>query len=316
MAAANSGDLPEPGDFRLAGAVYAQREGKILILKRGGGEMTGAWYLPGGGVDRGESPEQAAVRELREEAGLTPAGPLTLIGLVPMRAYDRESVQAVYACHCPDGDVVLSHEHTGFRWIDPREYRDRYFGDDQLARVAEGEARRSAMVRGVRENLDRYLAWLDHQFEDVQLRLMGLTADVFVVRDGKILLLKRQGGVGSGSWYVPGGVVDRGEQPVDGAIREVLEETGLRIATPHLLRTWSWQAQNSRDAYHVAYAVQAPAGEVVLSDEHSAHRWITPEEYAAQMAPGIEERFPVFASWFPRVRENLAMVRSWMDGRS
>ena len=43
----------------------------------------------------------------------------------------------------------------------------------------------------------------------------------------KILLVK--GWIGDGKWGIPGGGVHRGEEPVKGAIREVLEETGLQL---------------------------------------------------------------------------------------
>ena len=161
---------PEPGTFGLAAAVFAQRDGNILILKRGGGEMTGAWYLPGGSVDEGETPEIAAIRELYEEAGIRPTSPLKLIGIVPMHVYGRDSVQVVYAADCLEGEVTISHEHVGYRWIDPREFRDRYFGDAQLARVAEADPRRLAIVAGVRQNLDDYIAHLEIQAELARLR--------------------------------------------------------------------------------------------------------------------------------------------------
>ncbi len=173
MSAEDEGVRPEAGVFGLAAAVFARRDGKILILKRGGGEMTGAWYLPGGTVDKGETPEVAAVRELFEEAGIRPTGPLKLIGLVPMHVYGREAVQAVYATDCEEGEVAISHEHVGFRWIDPREFRDRYFGDAQLAKVAEADPRRVAIVAGVRKNLDDYIAWLDLEAEIAELRGLG-----------------------------------------------------------------------------------------------------------------------------------------------
>ncbi len=164
---------PEAGVFGLAAAVFARRDGKILILKRGGGEMTGAWYLPGGTVDMGETPEFAARRELFEEAGIRPTGPLKVIGVVPMHVYGRDAVQVVYAADCHEGEVVLSHEHVGFRWIDPREFRDRYFGEAQLAQVAETDPRRLAIVAGVRKNLDDYIAWLDVEAELRRLRGAG-----------------------------------------------------------------------------------------------------------------------------------------------
>ncbi|HMO94533.1 MAG TPA: NUDIX hydrolase [Tepidiformaceae bacterium] len=170
MTDGDNGQRPEAGIFGLAAAVFARREGKILILKRGGGEMTGAWYLPGGSVDMGETPEVAAVRELWEEAGIRPTGPLKLIGVVPMHVYGRDSVQVVYAADCDEGDVAISHEHVGFRWIDPREFRDRYFGDAQLTKVAEADPRRLAIVAGVRKNLDDYIEWLDIEAELARLR--------------------------------------------------------------------------------------------------------------------------------------------------
>jgi mutator protein MutT len=168
-------DQPQPADagpalFRVSAAVYAQRDGEILILKRAGGELTGAWDVPGGMVDAGETAEEAARRELVEEAGIVPSGPLTLVGLVPMHVYGHESFRAMYACDCPDGEVVISHEHSGYRWIDPRDYRERYFGDEQLARVAEGSERRATIVRNVQANLDEYIAWLQERAELTQLR--------------------------------------------------------------------------------------------------------------------------------------------------
>ena len=54
-----------------------------------------------------------------------------------------------------------------------------------------------------------------------------------VVRLGhQILLVRRQGAHGSGTWSPPGGNLDFGESPRDCAVREVEEETGVRIASP------------------------------------------------------------------------------------
>jgi 8-oxo-dGTP pyrophosphatase MutT (NUDIX family) len=151
-----SQEYPEPGIFRLSAAVYAERDGKILLLKRGVGELTGAWYLPGGAVDKGETPEEAARRELLEEAGLRPTGPLTLIGLTPMHVYGVDSIQVTYACECVESEVEISHEHTAARWIDPLDFRERYFSDERLAQADQDE-RIGRIVRGVRDNLDEYL---------------------------------------------------------------------------------------------------------------------------------------------------------------
>lgn len=55
----------------------------------------------------------------------------------------------------------------------------------------------------------------------------------FVVKDRKVLLLKKAKGLfGEGKWNVPGGKIVLGENLASCAVRETLEETGLRIKNP------------------------------------------------------------------------------------
>jgi putative (di)nucleoside polyphosphate hydrolase len=51
------------------GIVVANNHGQVLWARRVGGRD--AWQFPQGGIDKGESPEQALFRELEEEVGLT-----------------------------------------------------------------------------------------------------------------------------------------------------------------------------------------------------------------------------------------------------
>lgn len=304
--------MPPRALFGLSTAVFVQRDGKILVLKRAVGEATGGWYLPGGAVEAGEDIEAGACRELLEESGLAPAGPLTLIGVARIDVYGIEALQVVYACDCPDGEVVLSDEHSGARWVDAQQYRDRYFNDDVVALVDERNARLGSLMRAVRDNIDRYLAWRGHEFLDRQLRVMRLSADVFVLRDGKMLLLKRLGGIGDGVWYLPGGIVEPGEDPRDAAARETFEEAGLHIE-PELLRVWNYPAQNGVDAFHASFAAICPEGDVVLSDEHSAFRWIEPLEYAQRYCgEQALAAAPQWAAWLHQVRRNCAIATEWL----
>jgi 8-oxo-dGTP pyrophosphatase MutT (NUDIX family) len=53
-------------------------QGRFLLVKQ---SYAPGWLFPGGGVEFGETCEQAALRELHEEAEVTPTGPLALHGV-------------------------------------------------------------------------------------------------------------------------------------------------------------------------------------------------------------------------------------------
>ncbi|MBV9293830.1 MAG: NUDIX domain-containing protein, partial [Frankiales bacterium] len=72
---------PEPADQKpdgggvprlveCAGAVVRDPDGRLLLVQRGRDPGRGRWSLPGGRLERGETPAAAAVREVREETGL------------------------------------------------------------------------------------------------------------------------------------------------------------------------------------------------------------------------------------------------------
>lgn len=64
---------------------------------------------------------------------------------------------------------------------------------------------------------------------------IGVGVSIFIIKSGKILLLKRKGSHGSGTWCVPGGHQHFGEEPAEAAIRETREETSLTILKPKIM---------------------------------------------------------------------------------
>lgn len=71
---------------------------------------------------------------------------------------------------------------------------------------------------------------------DSSVTRMRLAAYALVVDRGRILLTRVADGYpGAGRWNLPGGGVEPDEQPRDGVLRELHEETGLRGAEPRLL---------------------------------------------------------------------------------
>ena len=60
-------NYPTPFKRSVIGIVYSTDKTKVLLVKRSDVPI---WVLPGGGVDPGESPEEAVIREISEETGL------------------------------------------------------------------------------------------------------------------------------------------------------------------------------------------------------------------------------------------------------
>ena len=151
-----TGDLPL---FLVAAGVYLERDGKILILQRATGVLIGFWTLPSGILDPGESPADAARRELFEETGLRGAGPLTLVAVSAFHVYGHDGIRLVYAADAADGEVRLSHEHSAAQWIDPVEYRRTHLSDAEIERWRARDPKDATIIEAVRAAFDEYLAW-------------------------------------------------------------------------------------------------------------------------------------------------------------
>ena len=138
---------------------------------------------------------------------------------------------------------------------------------------------------------------------------------VFVARDGLILALRQASGLGW--WELPGGQMERGEDPLAAAVRETQEETGLRIAAPDLLRTWSHRNGRGVEVLGHAYAAHAPPGEVTLSHEHVEYAWMSVEEYEDRYCgEAIDVAAPRYAEFLAGMRENCRLFSAWLKARS
>jgi 8-oxo-dGTP diphosphatase len=102
----------------IASAVITH-EGKVLLVRRRIKEGSLSWQFPGGEIESGESASQAAVREVREETGLTVAGSKVL----GERTHPNTGRTMIYvACAVVDGQarVVDDDELDAIAWADQR----------------------------------------------------------------------------------------------------------------------------------------------------------------------------------------------------
>jgi ADP-ribose pyrophosphatase YjhB (NUDIX family) len=109
----------------------------------------------------------------------------------------------------------------------------------------------------------------------------------------ELLLVERGRGAGVGRWSVPGGRVEAGERLVDAVVREVAEETGLRIRVERFLG-WSERIDASA-GYHyvildfVATATDPEAEPVPGDDAAAAAWWPLADLAAAPLVTGLAE---------------------------
>ncbi len=94
---------------------------EVLLLKRATEPFLGAWFPVEGAIDPGESPDEAMVRELREETGLAPiAAYRESTRVVPsVSRHVRIHIYASFVSR--DLPVVLNEEHTAFQWRSPED---------------------------------------------------------------------------------------------------------------------------------------------------------------------------------------------------
>ncbi|HET8666330.1 MAG TPA: NUDIX domain-containing protein [Nocardioides sp.] len=238
---------PLPKLQRVAAYALILRDDRILLTRLASRiSADEKWHLPGGGVDHGENPRDALIREIREETGLDA---------------DVGDTARVYSAHLP------SMWRQGRRWdyqalrivydawvpTDAPEPRvvevDGSTVDVAWHRVADVRSGSLAVTDIVTESL------ADHE----PFRLQRLAVYALVRRAGEVLLTRISSrGAHPGAWTLPGGGLDHGETPRDAVAREVREECGVEVVVGELL-----------DVHDVHFQGTAPTGR--FEDFHGVH---------------------------------------------
>ena len=112
-----------------------------------------------------------------------------------------------------------------------------------------------------------------------------LAVSAAIVRDGKVLLVRRARNPALGIYTLPGGGVETGETLAQAAAREVREETALEIDVIGLAghREVIVRDKEGRIERHfviMCYAARWRSGEIVLNEELDDARWLVPAELA------------------------------------
>jgi 8-oxo-dGTP diphosphatase len=113
--------------------------------------------------------------------------------------------------------------------------------------------------------------------------------------DGRLLVIQRGHPPGEGMWSLPGGRVEPGETDAAAVVREVAEETGLRVEPGALIGSVD-RAGPGGVIYDIRdYAATVTGGVLRAGDDARAARWVDAEELAA--LPTTTGLIETLASW-------------------
>jgi len=100
-------------------------DGRVLLAQRPEGKsLAGLWEFPGGKVDPGERPEQALIRELKEELGIdTEASCLAPLSFASHSYDDFHLLMPLWVCRKWDG-IAQPREGQTLKWVRPNDLRD------------------------------------------------------------------------------------------------------------------------------------------------------------------------------------------------
>ena len=99
---------------RVVAAIIIEND-KVFATQRGYGEFKDGWEFPGGKIEPGETPEEAIVREIKEELDME----VEVIELLDTVEYDYPNFHlsmGCFICKIKSGDLVLK-EHEAAKWL-------------------------------------------------------------------------------------------------------------------------------------------------------------------------------------------------------
>ncbi len=116
----------------------------------------------------------------------------------------------------------------------------------------------------------------------------GLIVHALIVNaKGEILLIRRSEteDVLPGVWDIPGGTLEDGEDPKEGATREVKEETDLEVKNPRLFHyTSNVDQEKNKQFVRLIFSGECASSDIRLNPEdHDEYRWVFPDNIPDDM---------------------------------
>ncbi len=106
-------------DIVVKAIIFNRRQKRLLLVQRCGDDDIGAntWENAGGNVEAGETPEEAMMREIKEETGIADIS-IQRVAYVTLVNSKTPYLIIAYLCEALSDAVVLSDEHQAYIWAD------------------------------------------------------------------------------------------------------------------------------------------------------------------------------------------------------
>lgn len=114
-----------------------------------------------------------------------------------------------------------------------------------------------------------------------------LASSAILIRNGRMLLIRRKNPPSLDMFAFPGGRAEPGESAEETALREFEEETGIQARDPLLFATYDLHSENPGRHFHLSvFLVQADAEAIAEARDDAADAgWFTPAEIRALNCP-------------------------------
>lgn len=116
-----------------AGVIIFNQRGQLLLVRRGHEPQTGRWSVPGGRVEPGESPAEAAVREALEETGLAVRVEREVLNVRIPAGEGGEFDVHDFTATVVGGTLAPGDDATDARWFSPEQLLDLPLATNLLA---------------------------------------------------------------------------------------------------------------------------------------------------------------------------------------
>ncbi len=169
--------------IKVAAAVIRNGD-KIFSTARGYGDYKGWWEFPGGKIEEGETPQQALIREIREEL----ATEIVVGDLIKTIEYDYPAFHLSMDCfwsEVPSGHFELK-EAEDARWLTAEQLDEVKWlpADMELIEPVRQTLAKSMTLDYYERNAERFAAGtIDARFEDIQKRFVSLLPDGAYILD-------------------------------------------------------------------------------------------------------------------------------------